>query len=80
MARLLNLRICTDSFAVRIVQAVCFIAGPVILLAALAAVAKFASSPFEVLIGVLAGSTVALLVVLLGFVMPLAFRQVKPEV
>jgi hypothetical protein len=74
MTRLLGMfrwRIASDLTVVRLVQFACFAAAPALLIAALFALARLAATPGEVFLGVLASSAVALLLVILGLVLPL---------
>ena len=63
-------RIVSDLLVVRIVQAASFLAAAIILLMALQASVRLASTPGDVLIGILGGSAVVLLLVVLGVVLP----------
>lgn len=72
--RLLDRRVVSDALAVRVAQGACFAAGPALLLISLRASARLAGTPGELLLGVLAGASVALLLVLMGLVLPLAAR------
>jgi len=47
-------------------------AAPAVMVASISAVARLSESPSEILLGVLGGSAVALLLVILGMVMPLS--------
>jgi hypothetical protein len=73
--RLLGRRVASEDLVVRVAQGACFAAGPALLLVALRAVARLAGTPGEALLGVLAGVVAALLLVLIGLVLPLAARR-----
>lgn len=68
-----NLRQCliSDAALARFGQFACFIAGPTVMILGLNAVSRLAATPGEVVLGVLGSSSVALLLVLLGLVLPL---------
>ena len=72
LRRLLTLRVTSDSNAIRFGQYACYLAAPAVMGTSITAVARFSESPSEVLLGVLGGSSVALLLVILGMVMPLS--------
>jgi len=67
--------IASDATAVRLVQFACFAAAPALLIASLFTVARLAATPAEVLLGVLASSAVALLLVILGLILPLSLGK-----
>ena len=73
--RLVAMRVTTDAFDIRVGQALCFVAAPVLLVVALIGLARLAASPGEVFLGVLGSVTVALLLVVLGIVLPLAHKK-----
>jgi hypothetical protein len=62
----------SDTTAIRLGQFACFAAGPIVLVLALYGVSRYAATPDEVFLGVLASSAVALLLVVMGLVLPLA--------
>jgi hypothetical protein len=53
----------------------CFAAGPALLIVALGGFARLALTPGEAFLGVLASVAVALLLVILGIVLPLASKM-----
>ncbi len=70
--RILRQHLASDATVSRIGQLACFAAAPALLVVALSGLTRFASTPGEVFLGVLASSAVALLLVLMGLVLPLA--------
>ena len=70
--RALGVRLSSGWFDVRLGQLLCFAAGPALLVVALGGLARLALTPGEAFIGVLASLAVALLLVILGIVLPLA--------
>jgi hypothetical protein len=74
LRRLVDRRVASDALVLRLAQGACFAAGPALLVVALLAVARLAATPGEVLLGVLGGAAAALLLVVLGMVLPLAAR------
>lgn len=74
---LLRRRLTSDATIARVVQALCFAAGPAVLIVALRALPRFAGTPFEVFLGVLASSAVALLLVVLGLLVPMSRGEAK---
>ncbi len=75
LQRLLTRRVTSDVTVVRFGQCACFLAAPVVMATSITAVARFSDSPSEILLGVLGGSAVALLLVILGMVMPLSLLR-----
>ena len=75
LKRLVALRVTTDALDIRVGQALCFSAAPALLVVALAGLARLAGSPGEVFLGVLGRLTVALLLVVLGLLVPLAHKK-----
>jgi hypothetical protein len=71
-SRVLETRLSWERVDVRLGQLLCFAAAPALLVVALVALGKVALTPGEALIGVLASAAVALLLVILGVVLPLA--------
>ena len=72
--RVLQMRLSSERFDVRLGQLLCFTAGPALLVVALVGLARLALTPGEAFIGVLASVAVALLLVILGIVLPLAAK------
>jgi len=70
--RVLGMRLSSERFDVRLGQLLCFAAGPLLLVVALGGLARLALTPGEAFIGVLASLAMALLLVILGIVLPLA--------
>lgn len=68
----LTRRISSEAFDVRLGQFACFAAGPVLLVVAFGGLARLARTPGEASLGVLASLAVALLLIVLGLVLPLA--------
>ena len=75
LKNLFVLRVTTDAFDIRVGQALCFAAAPVLLVVALGGLARLAVSPGEVFLGVLGSLTVVLLLVVLGLLLPLAHKK-----
>lgn len=78
--RLVRMRVVSEGGVARALQMACFAASPALLLVALRATARLAGSPGEVLLGVLGASAVALLLVALGLLVPLAVRREGPAI
>ena len=72
--RVLEKRLSSARFDVRLGQLLCFAAGPALLVVALVGLGRLALTPSEAFIGVLASVAVALLLVILGIVLPLAAK------
>lgn len=75
LRRILDWRLTSEATAARIGQLACFAAGPAVLVVALRALPRFAATPGEMFLGVLASCAVALLLVVMGLVLPLAQGQ-----
>jgi hypothetical protein len=69
-----EMRLSSAKFDVRLGQLLCFAAGPALLVVALVGLGRLAVTPGEAFIGVLASVAVALLLVILGIVLPLAAK------
>jgi hypothetical protein len=67
-----RLRVVSDGSITRIARACCLVAAPAALLAALRGAARLGSTPGEIFLGVLGGSCLSLLLVILGLVLPRA--------
>jgi len=70
--RVLQMRLSSERFDVRLGQLLCFAAGPALLVVALVGLGRLEVTPGEAFVGVLASVAVALLLVILGMVLPLA--------
>ena len=70
----LGMRLSSERFDVRLGQLLCFAAGPALLVVAIGGLASLALTPGEAYLGVLASVAVALLLVMLGIVLPLAAK------
>jgi hypothetical protein len=68
------MRLSSERFDVRLGQLLCFAACPTLLVVALGGLERSALTPGEAVIGVLASVAVALLLVTLGIVLPLAAK------
>ena len=71
LRRLLQRRVTSDAAVARFGQLACFAAAPAAMVAALRGTVRLASTPGEVFLGVLGGSALALLLLLVGLVLPL---------
>ena len=74
LRRVLGLQISPEGFDARFAQFLCFAASPAFLVVAIGGLARLTVTPGEAFIGVLASVAVALLLVILGLVLPLAQR------
>jgi hypothetical protein len=72
--RVLQTRLSSERFDVRLGQLVCFGAAPALLVVAFVGLGRLALTPGEAFIGVLGSVAVALLLVILGIVLPLAAK------
>ncbi len=63
-------RVVSEAKVVLVVQLACYVVAPAALLLSIHASIRLASTPMEVVFGVLGGSIVALLLVVLGMVLP----------
>ena len=72
--RVLGMRLSSERFDVRLGQLLCFAGCPALLVVALGGLERSALTPGEAVIGVLASVAVALLLVILGIVLPLAAK------
>jgi hypothetical protein len=77
LLRILRWRVGTEASDARLQQWLCFAAAPTVLVLAANKLAELPLSEGEAVIGWLASATVALLLVILGLVAPLA-QQRKP--
>ncbi len=72
--RLVGLRIMSEWTAARVAQWICFAAGPILMVIAIGAVTRVARTPWEVLMGVLMSSVAALVIVIMGMIVPLTVQ------
>lgn len=75
LRRLLHWKITSDATVVRIVQMACFVTAPALLILSLTSVTRFATTPGEVFLGVLASSTLALLMTIMGLLLPMTLSK-----
>jgi hypothetical protein len=73
------MRVSSERFDVRLGQFACFAAGPALLVVALGGLARLSPTPGEAFLGVLASVAVALLLVILGIVLPMAHKGPPPN-
>jgi hypothetical protein len=73
------MRVSSEGFDVRLASWLCFAAGPVLLVVALSGLARLSLTPGEAFLGVLASAGLALLLVILGIILPLARNDVPPN-
>ena len=69
---LLSWNVCSNAKVFRLFQSAAYLAAAGVFLACLFAMARFANSPFDVLIGLITSSILAIGLVTLGVVIPLA--------
>jgi hypothetical protein len=74
LRRVLGMRISSEKFDVRLGQLVCFAASPALLVVALGGLARLSLSSGEAFLGVLTSVAVALLLVILGVILPLGYK------
>jgi hypothetical protein len=67
---LLATRITPDSFDRQFASLACFAAGPAVLYFGVRAIERFATTPGEIVIGLLSAGTAALALILIGLVLP----------
>ena len=65
----------SDAAVATIGQLACFAAAPAVMILSLLGTVKFAATPFEVFLGVIGSSGLALLLVILGLLLPLGVRK-----
>jgi hypothetical protein len=73
------MRVSSEGFDVRLGSWLCYAAAPVLLVVALSAMARLSLTPGEAFLGALASAGLALLLVILGIVLPLARNEVPPN-
>jgi hypothetical protein len=73
------MRVSSEGLDVRLGSLLCFAAGPVLLVVALSGLARLSLIPGEAFLGVLASAGLALLLVILGIILPLARNEVPPN-
>lgn len=71
MTRVFALRICDESTAIRATMALCHAASVLVLVAALFGIARFCTTPGEILIGTLAAAATSLCLATSGLVLGL---------
>ena len=71
---MLGRRLTSDAFDRQFGQYACFAAALVILFFAVKAVTRFAESPFDIVVGLLAASALSVSAVTLGVVLPSSLR------
>ena len=67
---LLAIRITHDSYDRQLGSLACFVAAPAVLYFALRAIERFATTPGEIVIGLLSAGTASLAIILIGLVLP----------
>lgn len=75
LRRIAGLRLCSEGRAARVAQGLCFAAAPFILYCAAVALRRFATTPGEVVVGLLAAGAACLLCVVLGLLLPLSVAR-----
>ena len=70
LLRFCSLRLTSFSFDRRLGQYVCFMGAPVLLTFGTKAICRFAVTPWEVAVGLLSSGSVALLLVVIGLLLP----------
>ena len=75
LKRILQYRLVSDSVTANLGQYVCFAAAPALFVMAIRGITRMATTQAEILIGVLASSAVALLLVIMGLLLPLAQQK-----
>jgi len=68
----------SDRFVIRLVQLLAFLAALASFPLSLSATMKYATSPFEIFIGVLLGGILACAMVIIGMLTPLAIDTHRP--
>ena len=72
LRRLAGLHLVSDASAHQLIRGLCFVAGPMLMIVATLAVARLATTPGEVLLGVMSAGIMGMLMVVLGLIVPLA--------
>ena len=75
LLRICSFRVSQLSFDRRLGQLVCFSTAPVLLFFAIKAVCRFATTPWEIVVGLLASASVSLLLTVVGMLMPRAVNS-----
>ena len=75
--RLAAWRVSSDSTALAVVQMACFLVAPFVLALAMIVTQRWATTPGEILLGLLGGSALAVQFVLLGMVVPLGGKTAE---
>ncbi len=78
LRRLAGLRLASDASYATFVQMMCFVLGPVLLIVATWTVARLASTPGEVVAGLLGAGNLAFVVIMMGMIVPLTSRREAP--
>jgi hypothetical protein len=76
--RKLQGRVASDAAVAAIGQLACFAAAPAVMVLALLGTVRFAGTPGEIFLGVLGSAGLALLLVILGLLLPLGVRKTDP--
>ena len=79
LRRLAGTRLASDVAFANFAQMMCFVLGPVLLVIATWTVARLASTPGEVVAGLLGAGNLALVVIVMGLIVPLASRREAPS-
>ena len=77
LPRILNMRIARDAKVAGIAQIATFIAAPLVMILGVRGTVRFATTEFEVFLGVLASGGLALLLVILGLLLPLGYKKTQ---
>ena len=74
LRRLAGLQLASDAAWAGFAQGTCFVLGPALMIIALWAVAWLATTPGEVVAGVLGAGNLGLLMIVMGMVVPLGIK------
>jgi hypothetical protein len=74
---LLAMRITPDSFDHQVAALGCFTAGPAVLYFGLRAIERFATTPGEIVIGLLSAGSASLNIILIGLISPKHIRSAR---
>ena len=75
--RILERHVATDQRVATMAQLACFVSAPGVMILALRGTVRFGRTPGEIFLGVLASAVLALLLVILGLLMPLAHKRIE---
>lgn len=75
LQRILCVRLSSEALDLRLAQAFCFAMAPALLLLAAIALQKHATTPGEVVVGLLAAVSACLLCVVLGLLLPMTRKN-----